>query len=72
MALFGLASRAKGSPADVINWCNGEANRYVVEIFLELEELRKAGKMSAYWARAWRLMGSEVYLVMGLNHVCEG
>jgi hypothetical protein len=72
MALFGLASRAKGSPADVINWCNGGANRFVVEIFLELEELRNAKNMSAYWAKAWDLMRSEVYLVMGLNHVCEG
>jgi hypothetical protein len=52
MALFGLASRSKGSPADIINWCNGAANRFVVESFLELEELRVAGKMSAYWARA--------------------
>lgn len=52
MALFGLASRTKGSPADVINWCNGAANRSVVEMFLELEELRNAGKMSEYWSKA--------------------
>jgi hypothetical protein len=72
MALFGLASRTKGSPADIVNWCNGAANRSVVEIFLEMEVLRDAGRMSEYWSKAWKLMASDVYLVMGFNHVCEG
>lgn len=71
-ALFGAQERVESEGSEILNWKNGEVNRFVRYIFNRLGHSRDLKRPKEYWRLATYLLKNKGFQVMAVNHVCPG
>ena len=61
----GISKQVETDSIKVRNWTNGEANKFLIRRFQELERHRDSGRHEEYWRSAWRVMESEASIPSG-------